>query len=223
MPSTCSPGKIRVITEWPGSEDSLEKVPSIIAYEKDNKALFAGKKWGYEVTPDMKAYSWFKLRVGDNDAFEEYDDPLLRQSAGQGLLQLPDGKTADDVCKDYFECLYNHILYQLEEDWEETIEETSLKFVLTVPAGWKDKTKDRIMTAAEDAGFGTRLEDSIRMTDEPEAAALYSFERSSEKLLALKLFAVRYHISFTKPMKVGETEENNVTDQASELTSVPVD
>lgn len=192
MPSTCNPSDIRVITQWPGSEGQFEKVPSIIAYGKDNRTLFKGKKWGYEVTPNMKAYSWFKLRMGDNDSFEEYDDPLLRQSAGEGLLKLPDGKKAKNVCKDYLKCLYQHVMDQLEEEWEGTIiKDTSLKFVLTVPAGWADATKDRIREAAEGAGFGTRMVDTIRMTDEPEAAALYSFGTGNGKPLILKLFRVR--------------------------------
>lgn len=181
----------------------MEKVPSIIAYGTDNKILFQGKKWGYEVTLGMKAYSWFKLRVGDSDEFSEYDDPLLRQSASQGLLELPSGKTADDVCIDYLECLYSHILNHLQKVWAgEMINNTSLNFVLTVPVGWGDGTKARIRAAAEDAGFGTRFNDSIRMADEPEAAALYSLQTCIGKPPILKLFQVIYHVPFTKPMKV---------------------
>ncbi|KAK2758810.1 hypothetical protein FQN54_003502 [Arachnomyces sp. PD_36] len=168
------PGDIQVITDWPGTDERFEKVPSIIAYGEENSS--DGTKWGYEVDPSMTAYSWFKLRIVDGEPEEEYDDPLLRQSAGKGLLNLPTGKSAEDVCYDYLECLYLHVMGKLQEEWQDALIDMPLKFVLTTPAGWTDHAKGVIHSAAKRAGFGTGP-DSSRMTDEPEAAALYSFAR----------------------------------------------
>jgi hypothetical protein len=182
---------------WPGTSEQYEKVPSIIAYGEENQALFSGKKWGYEVTPDMKAYSWFKLRIVENEAIGEHDDPLLRQVAGEGLLNLPAGKSADEVCGDYLKLLYTHVLGQIEEEWTGMItNDMRFSFVLTTPAGWADGAKDRIRAAAESAGFGSRPGDSIRMADEPEAAARYSFETGCGRPGASNAFRVRCYTAY---------------------------
>lgn len=184
-----------MITNWPGDEGDHEKVPTIIAYGTENQ--FSGRKWGYEVTPGMKAYSWFKLKLVENEEEDEHDDPLLRQIAGQGLLRLPQGKTADDVCEDYLNCLYNYVIRPLEEKGEKRgLKNMPIKFVLTAPAGWADHAKARIKAAAERAGFGSRSGHSVRMADEPEAAALYSFGTGYGNPSILNLFKVRYDKAF---------------------------
>ena len=181
------------MTSWPGDNRKLEKVPSIIAYEED-KTDFSVKAWGYDVLPEMNAYSWFKLRMVQNDEAGEHDDPLLRQSAGQGLLKLPPGRIADEVCRDYLRCVYTHILKKLNEEFKSvTMNEMPFKFVLTTPAGWSDHAKTRIQSSAESAGFGSREGDTVRMIDEPEAAALAAFEKSGKKSGAKdNTFEVRY-------------------------------
>ncbi|ERF72261.1 hypothetical protein EPUS_02148 [Endocarpon pusillum Z07020] len=101
---------VQVIRRWSGGgrqTDLLDKSPSRYAYASENKNL-TEDAWGYQVQPGMKSYSWFKLLLDGDTNAAEYDDPLLRQSAGQGMTDLPPGKSAKDLAADYLEQIYKH-------------------------------------------------------------------------------------------------------------------
>lgn len=62
----------------------------------------------------MKQCRWFKLLLDETIDSADFDDPLLAKSIGEGLLRLPEGKSAEDVATDYLGCLYRHILKTLK-------------------------------------------------------------------------------------------------------------
>ena len=68
----------------------------------------------YDVKPGMVSCRWFKLLLDKATAATDFDDPLLAKSIGEGLLRLPDGKSARDVAADYLRYLYHHILKSLK-------------------------------------------------------------------------------------------------------------
>ncbi|KAL2008856.1 hypothetical protein VTN00DRAFT_7050 [Thermoascus crustaceus] len=125
-----------------------------------------------------------RLRPGSNccwyqqDAVtEEHDGPLLRQSAGQGIMRTVNNKTPAQLCSDYWHCLYQHLITKLEEQIGSiTLLETPIHFILATPAGWEDNARERIKRAAEEAGFGSRSKDRMTLVAEPEAAALAAFD-----------------------------------------------
>ena len=182
--------EIHVLTNWSGGgkqNDVLEKVPSRIAYATENPHL-AKDAWGY-LKGNLKAYSWFKLLLDDTAKPQDLDDPLLRQCAGQGLLKLPDGKTAEEVTADYLRLLYLHLMKCLKDAIGEiTVQETPITFVLTVPATWSPAARDSTRRAANTAGFESRPGDELTMIDEPEAAAISVIKGSKETLRGVELF-----------------------------------
>jgi len=85
---------INIITNWPSglNNTTLQKVPSMIAYNSENKHVLRDH-WGYEVKAGMQSYTWTKLLFDKATSTSEFDDPKLYGAAGKGLLKLPSGKS----------------------------------------------------------------------------------------------------------------------------------
>ena len=176
-----TPDKIEVVSKWPGMLETRDKVPSIIAYDDSNT-----EAWGYDVKPGMVSSSWFKLGMTESGIPASLDDPLLVQAVGKSLLRIPEGKTAEELCQDYLTSLYQYIVNRLVRQFTKSvIDVTPIKFVLTAPADWGEKYKDKLLTAATAAGVSSRALDTVPIIDEPEAAALAAFETSQRFNLGL--------------------------------------
>lgn len=129
--------------------------------------------FGYDVEAGMECCQWFKLLLDGSTEPTEYDDPLLRQAMGHGLLRLPQGKTAIDVTADFLSCLYNHIIRYLKNMiGSEAVNQTPILFSLSIPATWSPAAREATREAAVRAGFINRDHDEIIMVDEPECAAI---------------------------------------------------
>lgn len=181
---------IQVIRNWPGPSkefDEVWKTPSKIAYRAENiegldkaKARGGTEIWGYQVTPGMESYSWMKLLLDNPAKATRFDHDSLADASskvsvtsGQGIMQLPYGKTATDVCADYLKGIHEYTMSELERIWgAAVIKITPIEFWVTVPATWTDEAKQSTKDAATRAGFGARKNDEIFMITEPEAAAV---------------------------------------------------
>lgn len=171
---------IILISSWPGPTRDTEtvlKTPSRIAYKADNPRV-SKQRWGYQVEPGMIAYSWTKLLLDENTPLTKYDDATLDDSSGAGILKLPKGKTAVDVVSNYLSEVYKHILRTIAKQiTDEALSVTPLEFWFTVPAIWSDQAQSATRTAAQRAGFGSRIGDHIFMISEPEAAAIAALKK----------------------------------------------
>lgn len=176
---------ILVIKNWPGPSKEFSEVwktPSKIAYRSENghlKNIRADAEeviWGYDVEPGMTSYSWMKLRLDQHTKVTEYDDISLARlgdSQGDGLLMLPPGKSAVEVCIDYLAGVYKYTMKELKRTWGDAIvDATPIDFWVTMPATWSDQAQGLTRTAALTAGFASRTSDRIFMITEPEAAAV---------------------------------------------------
>ncbi|KAK2733112.1 hypothetical protein FQN57_002304 [Myotisia sp. PD_48] len=164
---------INVINTWPGHRDSTWKVPSRIAYAKENNGKIPNDQWGFEVSPNLMSYSWTKLLLDKHARIGEYDDPSLKDLFGSGLMNLPRGKNAQAVIEDYLRELYIYLVHQLEKKISPSVfNVTPMEIYLTMPAIWSDQAQLATREAAKAAGFASRPNDSIYMIAEPEAAAL---------------------------------------------------
>ena len=68
---------------------------------------------------------------------------------------------------------------QLEKSWKD-IQETNIKWVVTVPAIWGDFEKGIMMEACENAGIvSEKVYKSLFFALEPEAASLYCYRNDS--------------------------------------------
>jgi hypothetical protein len=110
----------------------------------------------------------------------EYDDPALADMVGQGMMKLPDFRTAEEVCEDFLHELYIYLTSKLcEEMTQSTYDTTPMECWITLPAIWSDEAKDATLNAARKAGFGSRPDDAIFTIAEPEAAAIATLKKYS--------------------------------------------
>ncbi|KAL4861100.1 hypothetical protein BDV12DRAFT_204359 [Aspergillus spectabilis] len=141
-------GDIEVLSSWPGGGNKTSmKVPSVISYSGHSI------QWGYQIGPLTEACRGIKLLF-----YEDQETNYIPSIASKSLLS----RQGKDVV-------------QVEEVIERrlgvAIKDSTLKFVLTVPAVWSDKAKDATLRAAIKAGIPTQ---SVSHVSEPEAAALYA-------------------------------------------------
>lgn len=168
---------IKPWTKWPGvvssSTEHLKKVPSVIAYASENPDL-DHDVFGYEVESWMKSCSWSKLLLDQKALATEYDDPNLMKAASNGLMHIPQGKTAKMVVTDYLKHIhrmFTEAINQLGLEANELTRSLPMDIWLTVPASWSDEAKWATREAALAAGFASRQFDQVYLISEPEAAA----------------------------------------------------
>jgi hypothetical protein len=163
---------IQVISDWPGHRYTTYKAPSTIAYASENNRLF-WDVWGYEVPAGARCYTWTKLLLDKDTLPTAHDDPLLQDGVGDGMLRLPDGKAARDVCEDFLRGMYRYLSQVLVRRLGRKIfDVTLIECWITVPATWSDKATALTKQAAMNAGFASRDFDRVNVIKEPEAAAL---------------------------------------------------
>ena len=163
---------INIIQSWPGVEYTSCKIPTTIAYARENYRIRANK-WGFEVNSKHISYSWMKLLLDRNAVAGLQDDPTLVNNSGSGMLKLPDFREAGGVCEDFLKELYNHFATRMRAEMTELIfEATPMECWITLPAIWSDEAKDATLNAARNAGFGNRPGDEVFTISEPEAAAI---------------------------------------------------
>ena len=172
---------VSTIKDWPKSRGHhyMEKVPSVMAYDIDTGEPVA---WGWGATDKSHKVqiSYFKLGL-QYDASQHYtsNTDLRSLSTLGGFLTDPSWKHpalpekgAFDFTVDYLKELRTYILKNLEKRYTKRVLSTQeIKYVVTVPAIWTDKTRSLTKKAAVHAGFP---EDDLDIVTEPEAAALYS-------------------------------------------------
>ncbi|KAF2084380.1 actin-like ATPase domain-containing protein [Saccharata proteae CBS 121410] len=163
---------IEIVDTYPDESEIVSKVPSRIAFAKENSEL-ANDEWGFSVTGTMVQYTWFKLLLDRNVKLTEFDDESLRDLLGNGMCRTPVDKSPQDVCTAYLRCLHQYFVHFLEKKFRpEVVKVTPVEYWVTVPAIWSDKAKSATLAAAKAAGFGSRPTDKVCLISEPEAAAL---------------------------------------------------
>lgn len=166
------------VQQWPGlpTMERLDKVPSRISFpEKNNlRGENVDSKWGYEVLPSHKSYSWFKLLLDSNAAQTRFDNAALSGQIKKGLMELPQNMDAEDLVTAYLKHLHDHTMLKLYQSYsEEEVDECKLEFWFTYPATWEESAKGATRNAALAAGFSQRRRgDQLYMITEPEAAAI---------------------------------------------------
>jgi hypothetical protein len=140
----------------------------------------------------MKCCQWFKLLLDKDGDITEYDDPTLRQAVGNGMLKLPNNKSAIDVTADFLRCLYNHgILFLGRVLGPEAVANTPILFSLSLPATWSPAAREATRSAAKQAGFASRPGDQLALVDEPECAAIATLKTTIENFEDNHTFKVR--------------------------------
>ncbi|OBT82580.1 hypothetical protein VE02_08680 [Pseudogymnoascus sp. 03VT05] len=171
---------ITIISTWPGDPYGSWKTPTRIAYSVENPKI-STNKWGFDVYPKLKSYSWTKLLLDKNAAVGEHDDPSLSCIGGPGMFQLPSFRDAPGVCEDFLHEVYLFVSKMLRQQLtDSTFEKTPMECWITLPAIWSDEAKAATLTAARNAGFGHKPQDEIFTIAEPEAAAIATLKKYAE-------------------------------------------
>ncbi|KAH1613864.1 hypothetical protein KXV74_004355 [Aspergillus fumigatus] len=152
--------EIEVISTWPGGGNKTSpKVPSVLSYDGLNI------NWGYQVHPFAEAFQGIKLLL------DESQEIKYAPSLASGALLKKYKKDAVQVTADYLNRLVSHAKSILQRRFDIGPHDMNLRFVLTVPATWSDKAKDKTLSAAIKASIQPQ---DVSLISEPEAAALYA-------------------------------------------------
>ncbi|CAG8725611.1 36835_t:CDS:2, partial [Racocetra persica] len=151
---------------WPGLKGHL-KTPTVIKYTDDN--YDSVKLWGYPALAqrpkkkkddnvDTKSIEHFKLCLSD------LPDKL------KPSLPIPETR----VITDYFREIGNLMKETVERTWPFVDFLNQVLLVLTVPAGFSEKTKRIMKECMYNAGLiKSQDTETVQFTTEPEAAAIY--------------------------------------------------
>ncbi|EXJ88287.1 hypothetical protein A1O1_05217 [Capronia coronata CBS 617.96] len=114
-----------------------------------------------------------KLLLDGATSKTDFDDELLLRCIGGVLMSLPPDRTPKELAERFLKCVHNHIGDRLcREIGRNAVEQTSFRYVITLPATWSPAAREATRQAARNAGFGSREKDELLLVDEPEAAAV---------------------------------------------------
>jgi hypothetical protein len=168
-----------VIKTWPNQTNCYaDKTPSILAYNRHPPT------WGGNVKPtDEPRVAHFKLGLQEDigehyQANESPQAPHAESVLGGYLINqnwkhpaLPELE-AVDFAGDYLTQINQHVTKEVlpRHFGPRFLQNQNLSYVITVPAIWSDKAKEKTKQAAFAAGIEPG---NLELITEPEAAALY--------------------------------------------------
>lgn len=141
---------------WPGCENFMHKVPTVLRYISGNKDF----EWGF---------------VADKAGFGR--SILFKTSLGTGNA-YPDmsGKSAYEMISDFLNAIYDHICKHLTKEGLDGLE---MEFSFTVPATYSDPVVEEFRRIIEGTSF-KRHKFNVTLT-EPEAAAIHTLYNQPER------------------------------------------
>ncbi len=182
-----SAGDIYKNTEWTkqvGQKNSYIKTPTHLLY-KDGKL----EAWGYHAkrrlgelseTDDAEDYCFFenfKPKLFERDCIDERGEPYIEQN-GQRFLIV-------DLIADYLRKLRLSALNDVKSHIGAKINESRIRWCLTIPAIWDDAAKQLMEQAAQKAGIAGERKwnaEHFIFALEPEAAAIYCLYVADKEL-----------------------------------------
>ncbi|CAJ2504004.1 Uu.00g113980.m01.CDS01 [Anthostomella pinea] len=212
-----------VIRDWDTDRSNTheaQKVPSKIYYDVLTDDIY----WGYEIPDDVEPFEWFKLLLLEQEDLQAHLRDSFHLRAARRKLK-DSGKTAVEIVGDYLGKLWSHVLMKIMKTEGAIIDAVPFHVVLTVPAIWKDYTRDRMRLAAKRAGIMKNRAAGptvVSFISEPEAAAFATTHehRRRGNLKAGDTFVVvdagggtvdviSYKIEVPKPLVVTECVEGD--------------
>jgi molecular chaperone DnaK (HSP70) len=166
-----SPNEIKVVMNWGGDTADSAKCPTLLRYD-DNMQV---SHWGYNAKEETDTIGWFKLLLlqPEEEAFEFLRTSHELVAARQRMSELR--KEPRDLVTDFLTKLLTEAKTRMRSDLSsQTVRNSQLRIVLTVPAMWPQYALETMRVAARDAIKLAGL-DSCGEPDfvpEPEAAAL---------------------------------------------------
>ncbi|CAI7668568.1 unnamed protein product [Penicillium viridicatum] len=131
--------------------------------------------WGFDIHPNMQAYSLTKLFLDSNAELAEFDDQILQQTTSLGNpdqnLHPDRDKPPVDVVADYLSEVLNFVWKTLKKDLGLRLGHLPVDLRFTIPAIWSDRGRELSEEAVIRAWNFKRPQDRLTLMSEPEAAA----------------------------------------------------
>ncbi|KAJ5710369.1 hypothetical protein N7488_004525 [Penicillium malachiteum] len=113
----------------------------------------------------------------------EFYDETLQYVVCSRALQLPNGRTATSVMRDFLLQVYESLEHTLISLFcGEKFRKGAIDFYFTIPACWLLKTQDAMCTAIENAGFGSYDLHEVKLLAEPEAGVMSVIQERDLKI-----------------------------------------
>ncbi|ORY18632.1 hypothetical protein BCR34DRAFT_473300 [Clohesyomyces aquaticus] len=186
------PDDIKIVTNWDSQEwmnTDKGKAPTEIAYPSRTSNSHTARDssldqdcqtaWGYGIG-DVEPIKWFKLLLLDDEDMDTAQKDSTQIKRARKLLMRA-RKSPVQAVADYLRLLWQHAVANIVREFTEiVVESLPFRVVLTVPAVWTTKAKEKMKYAAKRAGIldDRRLADktTLHFVSEPEAAALATFD-----------------------------------------------
>ncbi|KAI8631807.1 hypothetical protein F5Y19DRAFT_472691 [Xylariaceae sp. FL1651] len=162
---TMKPESLHEITNWPtdsasSSSASLRKVPTKIQYLTNGDF-----EWGARVatgTNSAGVHTLFKLAL----------EPKKYEEAAGAIGAELNLENVDQIITDYLTGVFGHLLRTVEKNLSRNVvEKAAIHVVLTVPAIWSDRAKQRTLQAFKGIP-NLPAHTTTSLLSEPEAAAI---------------------------------------------------
>lgn len=140
-------------------------MPTEIKYD----AYSSSPRWGFQIKEGESRHRWIKL---DLDPTQR---PVFSVLAGQfpATDTIPSSFNSETMVTDYLRALREPMIGILKHNvGEAAVESTPFFYIVTVPAVWSDRAKDKTRSCAANTGMGPK----VYIVSEPEAAAIYSLD-----------------------------------------------
>lgn len=173
--------------EWPLGGNEL-KVPSRITYPVDNPSFtMISPCWGFDIKPNMRAYSLTKLFLDSNADLAEFDDQILQQAVSLGnphqALHPDKNKAPVDVVADYLSHVLKFVWKVIQKHSDPSLNHLPIDLRFTIPATWSDWGRTRSRQAVIQAWDFKRPQDTLTVMSEPDAAAESVHAQLKEKAM----------------------------------------
>ena len=130
-------------------------------------------EWGFQIPSLKPCYKWFKLDIDPESKHKIHEITATLIKANAPLLD--EAITAEKKVTDYLTALCLHTEKMLEHRISSNaLESTPRRYILTVPAVWREKEQATLRSCALKAGIG--VEGTLQMIAEPEAAAVFALK-----------------------------------------------
>ncbi|KAJ5154781.1 actin-like ATPase domain-containing protein [Penicillium coprophilum] len=132
-------------------------------------------RWGFDIEPDMRAYSLTKLVLDSSTKLAEFDELVLDQAVSLGNPHqdlYPDTRRPPvDVVADYLFLVLKFVWKRIQDIPDLPLHDMPVELQFTIPAIWSDQGHKLSTQAIDQAWTFKRPQDTLTITSEPEAAA----------------------------------------------------
>ena len=159
-----------IVSDFTG-QSSDKKVPTEIILDKDLKDVLA---FGHECMGYIKSH--------DKDTYEYFKNIKMNLYKKIYIIKSTNGKEAniENIIAKILKEVSKAAISQIKRNSDETIKKEDIKWVVTIPAIWEEKSKQIMINASFEAGLINKNTDlSLFLALEPEVAGIYYFSNVS--------------------------------------------